>query len=86
MSRTPARRHQECIAYTLRKREQRIQRNADLVRRQGRAYENPKEEVTYFGFWCGAVTGAVLGALIAGPAGLIIGGIAMGIFAHIVDD
>ena len=86
MSRTPARRHQEGIAYTLRKREQRIRRNADLTRRQSQTFENPEEEVTYFGFWCGAVTGAVLGALIAGPVGLIIGGIAMGIFAHIVDD
>ena len=68
------------------KREQRIRRNANFMRPQRRAFEHPKEEVTYFGFWCGAVTGAVLGALIAGPAGLIIGGIAMGIFAHIVDD
>lgn len=48
--------------------------------------ENKEEESSYFGFWCGAVCGAVLGGMIASLPGLIIGGVLLGMFAHVVDD
>ena len=87
MSRSPARRHQEGIAYTLRQREKKHIQNSELKNYQNYYPDNQEEEEeSYFGFLCGSVAGAVIGTVAGGLPGLFIGAIVLGNIAHLIDD
>jgi len=83
------RRHQEGIAHILRQRQKSDNRRYTVSYNRipdAEVPEEKEEEESYFGFWCGAVTGAVIGTVAAGLPGLIIGFIVLGNIAHLIDD
>ena len=78
MSRSPARRHQEGIAHTLRMREERNRQIANRYYPRINQPRNHKKEGGGAGLAVGAFAGGAIGALLGGPVGGIIGSIVGG--------